>query len=82
MIFHWFSVNAYGMNGEGEEAIKLFSQMPINLINDLTYVCVLNACSHAGLVDEGFRIFECVTTKTERICTTMVSRTCVEISPA
>ena len=67
-------VNSYGLNGIGDEAIQLFSRMPKELIKESTFICVLNACSHAGLVDQGLRIFKDITNKTERIFTTMVSR--------
>ena len=54
------------------QAIQLFHQMPSNLILEPTYVCVLNACSHAGLVDEARSIFSKINNKTEKIYTTMV----------
>ncbi|CAF1012481.1 unnamed protein product [Adineta ricciae] len=65
-------INSYGLNGMGFDAVKLFYQMPVNLIRDETYVCVLNACSHAGLVEEAQKIFATVEKKTEEICTIMV----------
>ncbi|CAF0805328.1 unnamed protein product [Adineta ricciae] len=65
-------INSYGLNGMGFDAVKLFYQMPANLIRDETYVCVLNACSHAGLVEEAQKIFATIEKKTEEICTTMV----------
>lgn len=58
----------------GIAAVELFHQMPIELINDRTYVCVLNACSHSGLVDQARSIFENIQTKTEIIYTTMVKK--------
>ncbi|CAM4802829.1 unnamed protein product [Rotaria magnacalcarata] len=65
-------INSYGLNGMGIEAVKLFHQMPKELMNDLTYVCVLNACSHAGLVDVARSIFNNIQKKTEIIYTTMI----------
>jgi pentatricopeptide repeat protein len=65
-------VNAYGLNGMGIEAIELFRQMPSELINEATYVCVLNGCSHSGLVGEARAIFNNIQIKTESIYTTMV----------
>jgi len=47
--------------------------MPKELILEETYVCVINACSHSGLVDEACAIFSNINNKTEQICTTMVN---------
>jgi pentatricopeptide repeat protein len=43
------------MHGHGKEALKHFEQMCEEGVqpNDITFVCLLLACSHAGLVDEG-----------------------------
>ncbi|XP_010267818.1 PREDICTED: pentatricopeptide repeat-containing protein At3g29230-like [Nelumbo nucifera] len=48
-----------GINGVGEEALELFSQMETqgNLMDDLTFLGVLSACNHAGLVTQGLQIF-------------------------
>ncbi|XXG63529.1 hypothetical protein AAC387_Pa05g1696 [Persea americana] len=48
-------INGYAMNGLSDEAISLFRRMLEEGIypNEVTYVCVLTACSHGGLVDEG-----------------------------
>ncbi|KAA8550816.1 hypothetical protein F0562_002500 [Nyssa sinensis] len=57
----WTSmINAYGMHGCGKEAIDLFRRMEDeNLVPDhVTFLALLYACSHSGLVDEGARIFE------------------------
>jgi len=56
----------------GLEAIELYHQMPSELINEVTYICVLNACSHSGLIDEARSIFRNIQTKTEKIYGTMV----------
>ncbi|CAF4206726.1 unnamed protein product, partial [Rotaria magnacalcarata] len=64
--------NSYGLNGMGDEAVKLFHQMPKESIDHLTYICVLNGCSHSGLVDVARSIFNDIQTKTEIIYTTMV----------
>ena len=49
----------------GIEAIELFHHMPKEFINDITYVCVLNACSHAGLGNAARSIFNNIPQKTE-----------------
>jgi pentatricopeptide repeat protein len=56
----------------GLQAIELYHQMPSELINEVTYICVLNACSHSGLIDEARSIFRNIQTKTEKIYGTMV----------
>jgi pentatricopeptide repeat protein len=58
----------------GFEAIQLFSKIPLKMLNDRTYVCILNACSHSGLVDQAKKIFENIQNKTEIISTTMVNK--------
>ncbi|XP_020082003.1 pentatricopeptide repeat-containing protein At2g35030, mitochondrial [Ananas comosus] len=52
-------IAAYGHHGNGREAVSLFEDMQKNGFkpNDVTYVGLLSACSHSGLVDEGLRIF-------------------------
>ncbi|KAL5561184.1 hypothetical protein UlMin_030931 [Ulmus minor] len=48
-----------GINGQGEIALALYHEMR-NCREDpdgTTYLCILNACSHAGLVDEGLMLF-------------------------
>ncbi|KAF3777031.1 Pentatricopeptide repeat-containing protein [Nymphaea thermarum] len=47
-------------NGHGEKALKLFSDMEESgtLPDDIAFIAVLSACSHAGLVNEGSKLFE------------------------
>lgn len=70
-------VNAYGLNGKGEEAIELFYRIPLEMIDDWIYVCVLNACSHSGLIKEGEVIFNRIPQekRAEKIYSSMVSDT-------
>lgn len=53
-------IAAYAHHGLGIEAIRLYEKMQQNGYrpNDVTYVVLLSACSHSGLVDEGLKIFE------------------------
>eukprot|EP01018_Ginkgo_biloba_P037437 Gb_29877 [translate_table: standard] len=62
-VVSWSAMIAgYGMHGHGEDAVALFSQMQQTDMKPdcITFVCVLSACSHAGLVDEGWQYFECM----------------------
>lgn len=53
-------IAAFGVHGRGKEAIQLFGELlAAGLRPDgVCFVSVLAACSHAGLVDEGQRIFQ------------------------
>eukprot|EP01018_Ginkgo_biloba_P034076 Gb_04449 [translate_table: standard] len=55
-------IAAYGMHGHGKDALALFSEMQHTNLqpNHITFISVLSACSHAGLVDEGWQYFECM----------------------
>ena len=50
-------LKAYAMNGQGKEALQLFSRMDAQP-DGATFVAILSACSHAGMVGEGTKIFE------------------------
>ncbi|CAN6487315.1 unnamed protein product [Victoria cruziana] len=47
-------------NGQGRQAIAMFSRMQEENVkpNDVTFIGILSACSHSGLVDEGWRYFD------------------------
>jgi pentatricopeptide repeat protein len=66
-------VNAYARNGMGSDAVALYRQMSEKMRDAVSHVCVLNACSHSGLVDEARAIFNQIDVKSERIICTMVS---------
>jgi len=57
----------------GTAAIELYRQIPSESIAEAAHVCVLNACSHSGLVHKARSIFENIQIKTEIIYTTMVN---------
>lgn len=62
-VISWTAMIAgYAMNGHGKEAIKLFQQMQQSSTkpNHITFVGVLSACCHAGLVDDGWQYFHCM----------------------
>eukprot|EP01018_Ginkgo_biloba_P029523 Gb_22658 [translate_table: standard] len=50
----------YAQHGRGKEALHLFEQMQQDGMtpNHITFISVLSACSHVGLVDEGRRYFK------------------------
>eukprot|EP01018_Ginkgo_biloba_P022395 Gb_02037 [translate_table: standard] len=56
-------IAGYGMHGHGEEALALFYQMQqMGMKPDsITVTGILSACSHAGLVDEGWDFFDQIT---------------------
>ncbi|CAK9138255.1 unnamed protein product [Ilex paraguariensis] len=59
-IVAWNSmIVGYAMNGFSQEALQLFSDMGGMLLHptDITFIGILNACAHAGLVSEGWAFF-------------------------
>ena len=52
-------IGGLGQHGHGQDALDLFRKMKANgLVPDgYSFVALLSACSHAGLVDEGRQIF-------------------------
>ncbi|XP_044508716.1 pentatricopeptide repeat-containing protein At4g20770-like [Mangifera indica] len=52
-------IHGYAQNGYGDEAICLYKNMIASgeKPDDITFVAVLTACSHSGLVDAGVEIF-------------------------
>lgn len=60
-VDHWNAiVGGIAIHGYGEQALELFHAMENLLLkpDDITFIGVLNACSHGGLVDEGLKCFE------------------------
>ncbi|KAL4559635.1 hypothetical protein LXL04_031778 [Taraxacum kok-saghyz] len=57
-IISWNSMmKIFGLHGQPKDALTCFSQM--NIPSDgTTFVALLSACSHAGMVEEGTEIFE------------------------
>ncbi|XP_050888891.1 pentatricopeptide repeat-containing protein At2g39620 [Lathyrus oleraceus] len=52
-------LSGYAMHGQGERAVTLFSLMQeTNVhVDSISYISVLSACRHAGLIQEGRNIF-------------------------
>ncbi|KAB1223813.1 hypothetical protein CJ030_MR2G012878 [Morella rubra] len=62
----WTSmITAYGSHGQALEALKLFGEMQQSSAepDTVTFLSILSACSHAGLVDEGCYYFNQMITK-------------------
>ncbi|KAH9532183.1 hypothetical protein CY35_19G076700 [Sphagnum magellanicum] len=60
-VISWTAMlQGFAMHGYGKEALEHFEQMCENSIevNDVTFICLLSACSHAGLVDEAVGYFD------------------------
>ncbi|XP_068664408.1 pentatricopeptide repeat-containing protein At5g48910-like [Aristolochia californica] len=52
-------ITGYASNGQSLKALELSTEMESSGIrpNAITFSCILNACSHSGLVDEGVKYF-------------------------
>eukprot|EP01018_Ginkgo_biloba_P003869 Gb_21351 [translate_table: standard] len=53
-------ITGYAMHGLGEDALSLFNNMKRSGMkpDHFTFIAILSACSHAGLVDEGWLYFD------------------------
>ncbi|XP_008792153.2 pentatricopeptide repeat-containing protein At3g22690-like [Phoenix dactylifera] len=62
-VFAWTAmISGLATHGRGKEAVQVFKQMQTiggNFVkpNSITFLSVLSACVHAGLIDEGQRIY-------------------------
>ncbi|KAL3631051.1 hypothetical protein CASFOL_024035 [Castilleja foliolosa] len=64
-VVSWNSMlTAYAQHGLGHKAVHLFEEMRRTAFgpNEISFLCVLSACSHAGLLDKGLYYFELMTT--------------------
>ncbi|XP_022730932.1 putative pentatricopeptide repeat-containing protein At3g23330 isoform X2 [Durio zibethinus] len=60
-IISWNAIiTGYGMHGRGYDAIFAFSQMLKDGFqpNEVTFISVLSACSHSGMMEEGLQLFD------------------------
>ena len=70
-LFCWNSViDGLAVHGYADEALKMFRGMEREKIkpNGITFISVLSACTHAGLVEEGQRMFLSMTDDYSIIC--------------
>ncbi|KAL9269963.1 Pentatricopeptide repeat-containing protein [Drosera capensis] len=57
-IISWNSVlKGYALHGHAGEALELFSRMDVKP-DAMTFVSILSACSHVGMVEEGGAVFD------------------------
>ncbi|KAL3714263.1 hypothetical protein ACJRO7_006230 [Eucalyptus globulus] len=51
-------ISGYAFNGDGESALKLFTEMENGSIqpDDITFISIFTACNHSGLPREGLRL--------------------------
>lgn len=70
-------ITGYAMHGHATEALDLFEEMKEKSLPDhITFVGVLAACSHGGLLDEGWTFFESMV-RDYRIVPTIQHYTCM-----
>ncbi|XP_030972728.1 pentatricopeptide repeat-containing protein At4g21065-like [Quercus lobata] len=70
-------ITGYAMHGHATEALDLFEEMKEKFLPDhITFVGVLAACSHGGLLDEGWMFFESMV-RDYRIVPTIQHYTCM-----
>ena len=52
----------YDMHGHGGDSIALIDKMKeVGFIsNHITFTTLLSACNHAGIIDEGWKSFDCI----------------------
>jgi pentatricopeptide repeat protein len=62
-VISWNAILAgFAVHGHGNKALEHFEQMCEGVEpNDVTFVCILSACGHAGLGDEGIQFFHFMT---------------------
>ncbi|KAG8383358.1 hypothetical protein BUALT_Bualt04G0004100 [Buddleja alternifolia] len=63
-IVSWTAmINGYAEHGHSKEAINLFEKIPLVGLrpDSVTFIGVLSACSHVGLLDLGFHYFDLMT---------------------
>ncbi|KAK8967631.1 Pentatricopeptide repeat-containing protein [Platanthera guangdongensis] len=53
-------ITAYAQHGHVQEALELYGMMEVHNLepNHVTFVSLLSACSHCGMVDDGIQLFE------------------------
>ncbi|XXG89697.1 hypothetical protein AAC387_Pa12g1638 [Persea americana] len=65
-VVTWTSmIMGYAIHGHGSQALNIFQQMLDDGLepNEVTFIAVLSACSHCGLVEEGIHYFKLIKEK-------------------
>ncbi|KAG0495547.1 hypothetical protein HPP92_000238 [Vanilla planifolia] len=65
-IISWnTNISCYGFSGCPQEAILLFEEMKLEGLKPdrVTFIALLSACSHAGMVDQGLDYFKSMSTQ-------------------
>jgi pentatricopeptide repeat protein len=65
-VISWTSlITACAQNGFGEDAVTLFDRMEEDGVkpNDVTFLSLLSACSHSGMMNKGMEYFESMMSK-------------------
>ncbi|KAI3753486.1 hypothetical protein L2E82_25540 [Cichorium intybus] len=60
-VYSWNSmISGYARHGHGDKSLEVFTKMTLEgqIPDHVTFVGVLSACSHMGLVDQGFDYFD------------------------
>ncbi|WOL15850.1 pentatricopeptide repeat-containing protein [Canna indica] len=59
MLCYNAMIRGFGIHGRGQQAVELFNKMTKEgvSVDEVTFVVVTSSCAHAGLVDEGERLF-------------------------
>ncbi|KAL1212484.1 Pentatricopeptide repeat-containing protein [Cardamine amara subsp. amara] len=66
-VVSWNSMlKAYSLHGQVDSILPVFEQMDIKP-DSATFIAILSACSHAGRVEEGLRIFRSMFEKPETL---------------
>ncbi|XP_058105366.1 pentatricopeptide repeat-containing protein At1g11290, chloroplastic-like isoform X2 [Magnolia sinica] len=62
-IVSWNSmISGLGMNGHGKKVVSLFKEMEKSVTkpDHVTFVALLSACGHSGMINEGLHYFDCM----------------------
>ncbi|XP_058080254.1 pentatricopeptide repeat-containing protein At3g18970 isoform X2 [Magnolia sinica] len=58
-------ITGFAIHGQGKEALELLDAMEVDNIvpNAATFTCLLSACCHTGLVEEGLHLFNSMSSR-------------------